>query len=326
MSRIAQRVVKGRPYYYLEESFLRSGKTATESRYLGGAIPDSDSLRKIFGEFKSKLERKGVHFATPPFTEFITRNIATKLAQAAGSKAVFLDSLSAQKRALFAKRERITFITDSNAIEGSTLDYGLTERVVSDQQRIQRLRKRGIAVTGMGREEQEALNLNKCLDIYEKLLSDKTGLSGELILRFHLVLLSKIDGYEKYAGIWRPVDVMIRGSNHVFPPHAQVPALMKELLGWYRSSDGLVHPVELAAKFHTKFTTVHPFADGNGRMARLLMNYVLQLHGLPFTNIPLSRRSKYMGTQAAGNDGDHKPFTLFLAEETIRQNRELSAR
>ncbi|MFH1107478.1 MAG: Fic family protein [Candidatus Micrarchaeota archaeon] len=323
MARIAKRIVKGKPYYYLEESFLQAGKTVTESEYLGSAIPDSETLRKIFSEFKSKLERKGIRHIIPPFTEFVTRNLSSKLARAVESKAKYLKSLSPQKRAEFIHRERITFITESNAIEGSTLDYGLTDRVVSDQKRIERLQKQGYTITGMDREEQEALNLNKCLEHYEILLAKNAELSEELILRLHLTLLSKIKGYEKYAGVWRPVNVMIRGSNHVFPEHAQVPSLMKELLEWYRSNDGLIQQVELAAKIHTKFTTVHPFADGNGRMARLLMNYVLQAHGFPFTNIPLSRRAKYMKTQAAGNENDQKPFTLFLAEEIIRQNQNL---
>lgn len=323
MSRIAQRKVKGTTYYYLEEGYTRLGKIIIESEYLGRAIPESAALRKIFGKFKARLEKKGLPHVTPPFTEFITRKQAEKISLATESKAHFLKKLSAKERADFAKRERITFITDSNAIEGSTLDYGLTERVVSDQKRIERLRRQGITVTGMGREEQEALNLNKCLDAYEKYLSSKVELGEEMILRLHLTLLSKIEGFEKYAGIWRPVDVMIRGSDHVFPKYQQVPSLMRELLGWYKANDGLIHPVELAAKFHTRFTTVHPFADGNGRMARLLMNYVLQAHGFPFTNIPLKRRARYMKTQAAGNEGNHKPFTLFLAEEIVKQNRKL---
>ena len=98
---------------------------------------------------------------------------------------------------------------------------------------------------------------------------------------------------------------------------------MHELLAWYKKNEGLIHPVELSAKFHTKFTSIHPFADGNGRMARLLMNYILQLNCFPFTNIPLRRRSRYMQTQAAGNRNEHKPFTLFLAEEIIKQNKKL---
>jgi len=323
MSRIARRKVKGNIYYYLEESFLRNGKLATESAYLGRIIPDPVSLLKIFHAFEAMLERKGIRGITPPFTEFITRNRALNISKAADRKEAFLASLSPEKRAEFAKRERLTFITDSNAIEGSTLDYWLTERVIADQGRIERLEKQKVVVTGMGREEQEALNLNKCLDLYEKLLAQKKDLSEDLLLRLHFILLSKIEGYEKYRGIWRPVNVMIRGSSHAFPHHADVPVLIRRLLDWYAASKGLIHPVELAAKFHTKFTTIHPFADGNGRMARLLMNYVLQLNGFPFTNIPLKRRSAYMRTQAAGNEDNHKPFTLFLAEELIKQNKKL---
>jgi Fic family protein len=323
MSRIARRNVKGNAYYYLEESLLRNGKIHTESQYLGRIVPEPDSLKKIFGEFKVKIEQKGITGSVPPFTDFITRKKALKLGNAIERKEDFLKSLTPEKRAEFTKRERITFITDSNAIEGSTLDYWLTERVVSDQNRIERLRKRGLVVTGINREEQEAMNLNKCLEIYEKLLEEEADLSEEMILRLHLVLLSKIEGYEKYAGIWRPVNVMIRGSDHVFPHFGQVPKLMKELLVWYYANKGLVHQVEFAAKFHTKFTSIHPFADGNGRMARLLMNYMLQHNGFPFTNVPLKRRAAYMKTQAAGNHEDLKPFTLFLAEEIIKQNKKL---
>ncbi|MBI4399690.1 Fic family protein [Candidatus Micrarchaeota archaeon] len=138
-----------------------------------------------------------------------------------------------------------------------------------------------------------------------------------------MVLLSKIEGYGRYRGILRPVNVMIRGSSHIFPDYREVFSLMRELIGWYRINKELMHPVELAAKFHTKFTSIHPFADGNGRMARLLMNYILQRNMLPFTNIPLNRRSTYMKTQEAGNSENHKPFTLFLVEEVTKQCKKL---
>ena len=146
-----------------------------------------------------------------------------------------------------------------------------------------------------------------------------------MILQLHYILLQGIPNYEKYQGIYRPVQVFIRGSMHEFPLPAQVPSLMKKLIGWYFDNHELIHPVELAAKFHTQLTSIHPFADGNGRMARLLMNYILQQKEFPFTNIPLKRRSPYMGTQAAGNTNDYKPFTKFLAEEVIGQHSAKSA-
>ncbi len=323
MARIVKRKVKGKLYYYLEESVKQGAKWSKESVYLGAAVPDEDRLRAIFQLFEARMARKGVRSITPPYTQFITRTAARRLEKALQQKKEYVRSLSQSQRASFARRERITFITDSNAIEGSTLDYGLTERVVSDQKRIENFQKRGIIVTGMGREEQEALNLNKCLDIYEKMLAARVEISEEMILGLHHTLLSKIEGYAQYQGIWRPVNVMIRGSDHVFPHHSQVPGLMQDLLVWHTKNRGLTHPAELAAKFHTRFTSVHPFADGNGRMARLLMNYILQTNGFPFTNIPLKRRPAYMKTQAAGNHQDLRPFTLFLSEEIVKQCKRL---
>ncbi|MFH1521170.1 MAG: Fic family protein [Candidatus Micrarchaeota archaeon] len=322
MARIAKRIVKGKIYYYLEESIKKRTAWVKESVYLG-KLPNSVNLIEIYKKFEGKLKQKGVFGITPPFTEFITRNLAMKIEKAVKDKLLFLSSLSPKQRIDFIRRERITFVTDSNAIEGSTLDYWLTERILSDQKRIDLLQKRGITITNMGREEQEALNLNKCLDIYEKLLKNKQELNEEMILQLHCVLLSKIDGYEQYCGVWRPVNVRIRGSDYVFPHHQEVPRFMKELIVWYSKNKDLIHPVELAAKFHTKFTTIHPFADGNGRMARLLMNYILQVNSIPFTNIPLSKRSKYMRTQEAGNSNNHKLFVLFLVQEIIKQNQKL---
>lgn len=319
MARIARRTVKGRIYYYLEESVKKGSKWVKESVYLGNAVPNEPKLEKIYLKFREDLAKKGIFGVAPPYTEFVTRKMAIKLETAARHKLAFVASLSGSKRAEFIRRERITFVTDSNAIEGSTLDYSMTEQALAPHGKI----KPGYIFTGTGREEQEAINLDRCLNEYEKCISAKAEISERMILHLHYILLSKIEGYSHYRGIWRPINVMIRGSNHDFPHHGDVPLLMGELLLWYHKNKNLIHPAELAAKFHTKFTTIHPFADGNGRMARLLMNYILQKNGFPFTNIPLRRRSTYMKTQAAGNKADHKPFALFLAQEIIKQNRKL---
>lgn len=319
MAHITTRKVKGKKYFYLEESVKLGTRWFKESIYIGPELPNNEKLSELYLKFKERLTKKGVTGIVPPLTEFLTRNMAMKIENAIRNKFTFLKSLTPKQRVEFMERERITFITDSNAIEGSTLDYWLTERVLADQKRIEILQKRGAAITNMGREEQEALNLNKCLDMYEKLLEHNKDLSLDMILRFHCTLLSKIEGYEQYCGVWRPVNVMIRGSDHVFPHHQEVPKLMEELITWYNENKNLIHPAELAAKFHTKFTSIHPFADGNGRMARLLMNYILQINILPFTNIPLRKRGSYMKTQAAGNTENYKPFVIFLAKEIIKK-------
>lgn len=320
MSHIVSRIVKGRKYYYLEESFKHGKKWVKESIYFGSEKPTNSQLLTAFEELKKKCTNKKHVVLVQPLSEFISNETALKLQKAAENKKAFLKKLTDSQREEFARRERITFITDSNAIEGSSLSYSETSRIIGQEKEIKNYEKRNIMVTGIDRGEQEALNLKACLDRYDKCLKMNKKLSGEMILQLHYLLLEKISGYEQYRGIYRPVKVYIRGSLHEFPLPQEVPYMMKQLIQWLEENQNLIHPVELAAKFHTKFTGIHPFADGNGRMARLLMNYVLMQKEFPFTNIPLKRRSSYMKTQAAGNDGEYKQFTKFLAEEVIKQH------
>ena len=319
MCRLISREVKSKKYYYLEENVKVKGKWKKERYYIGGKKPGNRELLEHFKKFKKELRKKGIEVVVPPLTEFITHVTAVKIEKAKEEKKEFLKKITPKQRKEFIQRERITFITDSNAIEGSTLNFEQTKNILEEEKRIAKLKKKYV-LTGDEREQEEALSLSKCLDLYEKNLKEKKDLSEKLILQWHYILLKNIKGYEKYAGIWRPVNVYIRGSLHEFPHHEEVRHLMLELLQWYNENNGLIYPVELAAKFHTKFTSIHPFADGNGRMARLLMNYILQSNSFPFTNIPLSKRNTYMKTQAAGNKKDYKPFTKFLAKEIIAQN------
>ncbi len=318
MSSIISRTVKGKKYYYLEDSFKQRKKWIKESVYMGPEKPDNARLLSAFEELKEKCVRKKHVVLVPPLTEFISNQNAVKLQKATENKKDFLKKLTKSQREEFVRRERITFITDSNAIEGSSLTYSETSRILKEEKQIKEYKKKDIIVTGLDREEQEALNLKACLDHYDKYIKTNQKLSEKMILQLHYVLLKKISGYEQYQGIYRPVKVYIRGSAHEFPLPQEVPELIKKLILWLEENEKLVHPVELAAKFHTKFTGIHPFADGNGRMARLLMNYVLQQKEFPFTNIPLKRRATYMETQEAGNKENYKPFTKFLAEEVIK--------
>jgi Fic family protein len=322
MSRIIKRNVKGIIYFYLEESFKFKGKWVKESIYFGPKPPNTKELLKAIKKLNNNCLKKKHEVLVLPLTEFVTQSQALNLKNAKENKKTLLKSMTDKQRKDFIKRERITFITESNAIEGSTLTYSTTEKIVEQEEHFMKLNRTEI-ITGTNREEQEVINLNDCLTQYDLYLKKKAPITNEMILQLHYILLKKISGYEKYQGIYRPVQVYITGSMHEFPTPIEVPGLMKKLLDWYCENQNLIHPVELAAKFHTKFTTIHPFADGNGRMARLLMNYILQKENYPFTNIPLKKRNSYMQTQAQGNKQNHKPFTNFLTKEIILQHSKI---
>jgi Fic family protein len=320
MSKLITRKVKGKTYFYLEESFKLKDKWVKESVYIGSEKPNDEKLLEYFKKLEKKCLTKKHFVLVPPLTEFITHSQAKKIEDSIKNKKRLLKLLNKKQRQDFIQRERITFITESNAIEGSTLTYFTTKRIIEQEENFKKLNKKEI-ITGINKEEQEAINLNDCLTQYDKYLEKNKPITHEMILHLHYILLRKISGYEKYQGIYRPVQVYITGSLFEFPRPEEVLGKMKKLLEWYEKKEKLIHPTELAAKFHTKFTTIHPFADGNGRMARLLMNYILEKKQMPFTNIPLKKRQEYMKTQAEGNKKNYKPFTKFLANEITQQNK-----
>lgn len=94
-----------------------------------------------------------------------------------------------------------------------------------------------------------------------------------VVKSIHHLVLKNIE--DEDAGRYRMINLLISGSQHI-PPHFTVLSeMMEQLMEWYSEHKGTLHPVELAAEFHFRFVYIHPFSDGNGRTARLLMNLIL---------------------------------------------------
>jgi Fic family protein len=308
MSQVSKRKIKGKTYYYFEKKVRIGKKIKNFQQYLGLTKPTKADLSKLEKKLNLKINKFYKEELLKPKTEFIDVKTAKSIERIKQETRNFLDGLSAKQKKDWIEQEREKFITNTNAIEGSTLTLDETHRILKLNERL-----------GDDRERLEVLNMENCLEYYDKMLERCREMSEELILELHCTLLNKIPDYDKYKGIWRPVDVYIKSSKFDFPKYQLVSSLMKKLIGWYNENKDQLHAVELAAKFHTKFTTVHPFADGNGRIARLLMNYILQQQNCPFTNIPVQKRNPYFYTQEKGHIENYKEFTLFLAEQ-IKEN------
>ena len=311
---LKKRTIKGKSYYYVERN-LRTGDTEwkTFSLYIGSKKPLAKQMHVLEKKLDSQINLYILNKILKANTQFIDKKTALLLERVKTSHKKILEALDKASRANYLKRLRETFITNTNAIEGSRLTLEQTKKILELRDRYD--------VDNV--EELEVVNMEQCLELYDELLEKKMALDEKIILQFHLLLLKTIPKYEAYAGIWRPVNVYIRGSKYDFPDWKHVPKLMSSLLAWYQNNKDKIHSVELAAKFHAKFVTIHPFADGNGRMARLLMNYILQLSGFPFTDIPFSKRDAYFETQEAAHFGNYKKFVLFLVEEIKSQFKDL---
>jgi Fic family protein len=314
---IKKKALKGKVYYYLEKN-IRIGdkKWKTFSIYLGPKKPNKAQLATYEKKLKMKIKQYISEKILKPKTEFIDDKTALLLERIKTTHKKLLDALGKASKENYLKRQRETFITNTNAIEGSRLTLEQTKRILELRNKYE--------IEDV--DELEVINMEQCLELFDKLVEKKADLDEKLILNLHLILLKTIPRYEAYSGVWRPVNVYIRGSSYDFPDWKKIPKLMSNLIKWYNEFKDKMHPVELAAKFHVQFVTIHPFADGNGRMARLLLNYILQSNDFPFTDIPFSKRAEYFETQEKGHFGKHKPFVIFLIGLIRAQFKELKRR
>jgi Fic family protein len=142
----------------------------------------------------------------------------------------------------------------------------------------------GISVPGKRIIELlEAKNHAQALAYIETLSQQITinQITQDHILKIHHIILSGIN--DNYAGNYRTMPVRITGSQTILPNHVKVPDLMNQLEDRIKQTQD--DPITIACDLHYDFVTIHPFADGNGRTARLLFNLVLLVAGYPLSFI-----------------------------------------
>lgn len=205
---------------------------------------------------------------------------------------------------------RVGLTYSSNALEGNSLTESETKVVIED----------GLTVGGRPlRDVYEATGHAKAYDFLYRLTKERP-VTEEDVLTLHRLFYGQID--PERAGVWRTVRVFISGSRRVLPAPEKVPALMASFVAWMSAEEGLMHPVEFAARVHQKFVYVHPFVDGNGRVARLLMNLVLLRAGWTPAVIPPICRHEYIATlDRAGRTP--APFMRFVRDRVCETQKEL---
>lgn len=195
----------------------------------------------------------------------------------------------------------------SNAIEGNTLTRRETAVVI----------EKGLTVGGKSlKEHLEATNHAQALDFVGSLVSKKPSqLTARDLLAIHELILQGID--DENAGHYRNVPVRIAGSTVVLPNPRKVPDLMDDFQAWLTSKHRM-HPVQFAGDAHYRLVTIHPFVDGNGRTARLLMNLLLMMYGYPPAIIRKRDRLAYIGALEESHRGPKSKFDKLIAAAANR--------
>ncbi|MBI3683050.1 MAG: Fic family protein [Acidobacteria bacterium] len=205
---------------------------------------------------------------------------------------------------------RIKNIYHSNAIEGNILDVGETRQVV----------ELGLTLTGKPLKDQaETRNLAHAIDFLEDLAahSERPILEHD-VRQIHTLVLKGVD--DPNAGRYRSVPVEISGSAYKPPGPESLPSQMEDFARWlgaasvtetgHGSTEGLIR----AAVAHSWFVYIHPFIDGNGRVARLLMNLMLMRYGYPIAIITKEDRLRYYDALEISQTSDLSAFLALLTE------------
>jgi Fic family protein len=199
----------------------------------------------------------------------------------------------------------------SNALEGNTLTEGETKIVIED----------GLTIAGKPlRDHLEAVGYSDAFEFIYR-MSGEEKITETMIKKIHKLFYNRIDMNE--AGIYRSRAVFISGTDYVPPQSSKIHKLIDKSLENINGNDA-EHPIRKAFNAHLNIALIHPFIDGNGRVARLLMNLILIQHGYYPTYIPPILRGEYIASlKAASERNDKKPFLNFMEERLIASMNEL---
>lgn len=232
--------------------------------------------------------------------------------------------LKAEDNKRLQKKLRLEFNYNSNHLEGNTLTYGQTQLLLFFD-------KSSGDVPVSDIEEMKAHDV--ALSQVEEMAKDKERpLTEAFIKELNKTILVKPYWKDAISPIGTPTRKRIEigqyktspnsvqlknGAIHEYASPDETPALMGDLLSEYNSNIKQLHPVQLAAEFHYRFVCIHPFDDGNGRVARLIMNYILLKNNYPPVIIKYEDKESYLTALQKADTGDVESFIEYIEKQSI---------
>ncbi len=214
-----------------------------------------------------------------------------------------LQPLSERDRERLSRRFTVDFNYNSNHIEGNTLTYGQTEILLlfgkvigeADVRDVQEMTASNVGLRMMTEEarvKETPLTQNFIRTLHQTLLREDYTVYRNLSCGVQT-------SYVIHAGQYktRPNSVITRyGDRFEYASPDETPGLMADLVDWYNKAEqeGKLSPVELAALFHYRYIRIHPFEDGNGRIARLMVNFIFTRHNYPMVVVRSRKKSEYL--------------------------------
>lgn len=286
--------------YYLAHSYREKNKVKKIRKYLGIDLSESELKRRKEKAREFLLEEINAN-NTEVFNFQLSPKEIERLNKLSKIQIIHLYNTD-------WKRFTEEFIYNTNAIEGSTVELEQVKEILKDKPKT------------TDPEELETLGVAEAIKFIR---TTKEAMSIEFILKLHKLCFNKS---KSFAGKLRDVQVVIKNSRgdivHMGTPVNKLDKGVKELVHWYRENKDKFEPLVLASIMHNQFEHIHPFQDGNGRVGRLLLNYILIHKDYPPINIYLEDRQKYYrALQIYSQFHDIKPMVEFLVKQYKKELR-----
>lgn len=282
-------------YYYLVKNVRISESVVKKVRiFLGKEVPPHDKLQSLFREIERKAPK-------PYSAKWLPKETAERIEDLHASVAIFRGFPSDVLPADFLVR----FTYNTNAIEGNPLTLRQTALILSDN------------IAPQGAKTDDVVEVMNGRDAWDFVRNYKSSLNENFIRKIQYEVTKNTKC--RLQGKYRDSEVGIGGSEWKPPQAKEVPKLMKKIMNEYRKLKRTLHPVELATWLHNNFVQVHPFTDGNGRTARLLMNWILLRKKFPPVVINVQNKEEYYYAIESADKRNQKPFAAFLAKQLLEQ-------
>ncbi|MBI5636166.1 Fic family protein [Candidatus Micrarchaeota archaeon] len=301
--------------YYLAHAYRKNGRVLKARVYLGADLSKKELAQKMEGA-QAELKRRidSLQEIRDPYLAALSPLELNELRTLEAKGKIRVMHLSESDWLKFTK----AFTYDTNAIEGSSVGAKQVAEVLEQRKWPEDKSKEEIAETyGVAeavkyvRKTKENVSLKLILDLHGIAFANSKSFAGKFREKGVEVVIQ--DGYG---------NIVHRGA-----PSAKVRQLLEGLVHWYGANKKKYPPIVLAAVVHNQFENIHPFADGNGRVGRLLLNNILLKHGLPPLNIELENRSEYYAAlQAYENSHNLRPMLKLMLKEYKALKRMLRKR
>jgi Fic family protein len=292
--------------YYLVHSYREKDKVEKIRKYLGMNL-SKENLEKNRKKAERLILEVIEEMGAKIFSFYLTKRQIDILNNY--SKKIKVFHLSKEEWETFTE----DFVYNTNAIEGSTMTEREVREVLEEKPKIK------------NSEEIEALGVARAVRYIK---STKEDLSLNLLLKLHKLCF---EGSKSFAGKFRDVNVIIRNSGgdviHTGVPKEELKDYLNDFIKWYKENNKKFKPLVLASILHNQFEHIHPFQDGNGRVGRLLLNYILIKNNYPPINIKLEDRQEYYWIlQKYSKEDDLKPTLKFLIKQYNKTLKEVSTK